>query len=267
MTHDTIEAARTGYDRDGFHLFREPVLPEDVVRRAVAGMDALRRGEYDTGTPPEESPWNPGDDPGKLCKIEMPQFASRAILELVSHPALGDLVGRLTGAQWVHVWWVQLLYKPPQAAKPGDDTSIGWHTDRQYHCPPWTTNSELFTAWVALSDVTARSGPMKFVPGSHRTPVGDDGGDFFAQDLAAQRETIRLPDATAWREVEAVLPPGGVSVHHRGTLHGSGPNVSDAARKSFAIHMRTDQSWTEDESRIGLTEFLDDERCPIVYGA
>ena len=267
MTTNQIETARARYDADGFCLNDTPGLPEDLVQRAVEGMDALRDGEYDTGVPPEESPWNPGDDPDRLCKIEMPQFGNRAIMELISHPALGDFVGQLTGAKWAQVWWVQLLYKPPKPATSDDDTSIGWHTDRQYHCPPWTRNSELFTAWVALSDVTASSGPMKFVPGSHRTPVGDDGSDFFAQDLASQRDSIRLPDGTPWREVEAILPPGGVSIHHRDTLHGSGPNVSNQPRRSFAIHMRTDKSETVDAARTGLAEFLEDPRCPIVYRA
>jgi len=266
MATDQIEGARARYEADGFCFQDDVGLPEQLIGRVVEGMDAIRRGEYDTGSPPEESPWNPGDDPGKLCKIEMPQFASRAIMELISHSALGDFVGRLTGAQWVQVWWVQLLHKPPQPPA-DDDTSIGWHTDRHYWCPPWQTHSELFTAWVALSDVTAPSGPMRLVPGSHRTEVGDEGGDFFAQDLESQRASIQLPDGMPWREVEAILPAGGVSIHNMNTLHGSGPNVSDRPRLSFAIHMRTDRSWTTDETRVGLAEYLDDERCPIIYRA
>ena len=267
MATDQIEAARIRYNADGFCFNDDPGLPDDLVARVVDGMDAVRRGEYDTGVAPVESTWSPGDDPGKLCKIEMPQFASRVIMELISHPALGEFVGRLTGAQWVQVWWVQLLYKPPQP--PSDDnTSIGWHTDRQYWCPqPWQARSELFTAWVAVSDVSAQSGPMKLVPGSHRTPVGDDSGDFFAQNLDAQRRSIQLPDGALWREVEAILPPGGVSIHNKDTLHGSGPNISGQPRRSFAIHMRTDRSWTTDDTHVRLADFLDDERCPITYRA
>ena len=74
--------ARAEYEAQGYHLRTEPVVPADLVQRAVEGMDAIRAGHYDTGRPPEESPWNPGDDPAKLCKIEMPQFASRAIFDL-----------------------------------------------------------------------------------------------------------------------------------------------------------------------------------------
>src|SRR5690242_5831505 len=97
---------RARYEHDGFLLAPEPIIPGGLVRRAVEGMDALRRGEYETGVPPQPSYWNPGDDPGKLCKIEMPQVANRAIMELIRYPALGALAAAVTGARWVQVWWV-----------------------------------------------------------------------------------------------------------------------------------------------------------------
>src|SRR5947199_3786574 len=131
MVAEPLSPARARYEADGFVLFPEPVIPVDLVRRAAAGMDALRRGEYETGRPPEPSYWSPGDDPAKLCKIEMPQFANRAIMELVSHSALGRLAAEINGARWVQVWWVQLLLKPPAAAAPAG-TNVGWHQDRNY---------------------------------------------------------------------------------------------------------------------------------------
>src|SRR6266581_247624 len=100
------------YEADGFFLAPEPLFPQDLLARAVEGMDAIRRGDFDTGRSPQPSPWNPGDDLNKLCKIEQPQFASRALRELLCFPALGALAAELTGATMVQVWWVQLLYKP-----------------------------------------------------------------------------------------------------------------------------------------------------------
>ncbi|MCY4351810.1 MAG: hypothetical protein OXC45_01735, partial [Gemmatimonadetes bacterium] len=96
------------YQKDGFCAIDDPIFPPDVVDAATEGMDAIRAGKYDTGHPPENSRWNPGDDPKALCKIEMPQFASHAIMDLVSHPALGKLAAEVTGAKMVQVWWVQL---------------------------------------------------------------------------------------------------------------------------------------------------------------
>lgn len=71
-----------------------------------------------------------------------------------------------------------------------------------------------------------------------------------------------------WEEVEAVLPAGGVSGYDKGTLHGSGPNSSDGPRRSFAIHMRTEESSTVGNLRERLTEYIDDlDRCPVIYGS
>ncbi len=258
--------ARTEYEAQGYHLRTEPVVPANLVQGAVEGMDAIRAGDYDTGRPPEESPWNPGDDPAKLCKIEMPQFASRAVFDVISHTAIGRIAAELTGAEWVQVWWVQLLYKPTSPRDAQDDTHVGWHQDR-YYWQCWEEGSELFTAWVALSDVRSESGPMLFLRGSHRWGMRD-GSDFYAQDLASQKQGIQVPDGEKWDQVEALLPPGGVSFHHNLTFHGSGPNTETQPRRSFAVHLRTDKSRPIDDRRDGLTEFIDDRsQCPVIFGA
>jgi ectoine hydroxylase-related dioxygenase (phytanoyl-CoA dioxygenase family) len=263
MTAPASAPARTQFEADGFFLQPAPVIPAALLRRASEGMDALRRGEYETGVPPQPSFWNPGDDPNKLCKIEMPQVASRAIMELVSHPALGALAAEVTGARWVQIWWVQLLLKPPSGPD-GGGTNVGWHQDRHYW-QVWEEGSELFTAWVALSDVTLEAGPMRFVRGSHRW--GLQASDFYGQDHDRQREAICVPEGQAWEEVPALLPPGGVSFHRHLTYHGSGPNRTSEPRRSFAIHMRTERSCPVDDARKGLTQFIDDPAyCPVIFG-
>ena len=253
------------YADDGFYIHPKPLLDADLVRAATSGMDSIRAGVYDTGTEPMPSPWKPGDDPQILCKIELPQRASTAIGSLVSDQRLGELAAKVTGADWVQVWWVQLLYKPPTPPKPG--VNVGWHQDRQYWSA-WEEGSELFTAWVALSDVAENSGPMRFVPGSHQWGLLGE-GDFFGQDLSSQRQNMRLPEGVQWREeVPAILPPGGVSFHDCLTFHASGENTSAGPRRSLAIHMRTAKSKPIDDRREGLTRFLDDlDMNPVIYGA
>src|SRR5437868_3084112 len=147
MTGIATSRAQQRYEADGFYIQQEPLFPPDLLARAVAGMDAVRRGEYDTGRPPQPSPWNPGDDLNKLCKIEQPQFASRAIRGLLCYLTLGALAAELTGAAMVQVWWVQLLYKPSAPAGTLAGTNIGWHQDRTYW-GNWEEGSELFTAWI-----------------------------------------------------------------------------------------------------------------------
>lgn len=251
------------YLRDGFHLEPRPVLSAACVAAAAAGMDSIRHGIYDTGEEPEPSPWQPGDDPARLCKIEMPQKASAGIRALVSDTGLGAHMAAVTGAEAVQVWWTQLLYKPSASA--AGAPVIGWHQDR-FFWRTWAEGSHLFTAWVALSDVDAESGPMIFVRGSHYWGFTGE-GTFQADDFEATREMITLPAGRQWEEVPALLPPGGVSTHHNLTFHGSGPNRSGRPRRSLAIHMRTEKSRPVSPAREGLTRFIDNlDYCPVIYG-
>ena len=261
MTSSTSQLA-AAYARDGFALVKDSVFSDDLLRRARAGMDMIRAGDYDTGEPPSESPWKPGDDPTLLCKIELPQKANLAIRELVSHPALGALTAEMVGCEMVQVWWAQLLYKPPG---PDKKTVIGWHQDWSY-TGSWEEGSEIFTAWIALSDVTADAGPMQFITGSHKWGFLKS-GDFFGKDNAALRAGFELPEGAVWQAFPVLLPMGGVSVHDRLTLHGSEPNLSDGPRCSLAIHMRSEKA-TPKASASDLTRYLDNpDYNPVIFGA
>lgn len=255
---------RDQFDTDGFYINREQRLPADLVDQASDGMMAVRRGEYDTGRAPEHSPWNPGDRDDVLCKIEMPQFASKAIARLISHPLIGTVAAEATAATWVQVWWVQLLYKPPTPQNTIVGTNVGWHQDRNYW-QSWEPDSELLTAWVALSDVSLEAGPMIFARGSHRWGFLP-GSDFFSQDLANLKSMIQVPPGETWEEVPATLPPGGFSLHDDLTWHGSGPNHASSPRLAFAIHLRTQNSRPLNDRREGLTTYIDDlSLCPVIY--
>ncbi len=258
----TATERQSAYLENGFFIHDEPAVPADLVRRAAAGMDEIREGRYDTGRAPCESPWNPGDDPNRLCKIENPQFANHAIYELVSHPSIGRLAAEITGAKMIQVWWVQLLYKPmiSSSVKP----VVGWHQDRTYW-DAWTSDSDLFTIWVALSEVGPESGPMRFVPGSHKWGL-QPGSDFFHEDLDTQAKSMQPPDGREWEEKSAILPAGGFSIHHCETLHASGPNFETTPRRSLAIHARSENSRPVGDRRAGLTEFIDfDWACPVIF--
>lgn len=256
---------RAQYEADGFSIVPNVGFPMDLVDHAVEGMDAIRRGEYDTGIPPRPSPWNPGDDLNLLCKIEQPQFANHAIRELLNYPALGEWAAAVTGATGVQVWWVQLLYKPSTPEGVSLKTNVGWHQDRSYW-GVWEEGSELLTAWIALSDVNEDCGPMHFVRGSSHWGKRNQ-GDFFEQNLEGQRHDIVLPEGETWEEVSGAISKGGVTFHHNLTFHGSKANTSGSPRRSLAVHLRTQNSRPIEDRRAGLTEFIDDTTlCPVIYG-
>lgn len=257
---NTADAA-TFYRENGFYMHTRPLMDGAAIADTIRGMEAVRDGHYETGLPPEDSPWKPGNDPRTLCKIEMAQQSNRAIMAAVANPRLGALAAEVTGASMVQAWWVQLLMKPPVVPAGTFNTNVGWHQDGQYWTC-WEPGSEVFTAWLALSDVTEGAGAMRFVPGSHHWGLLNQ-GDFYGQELEGQ---IMVPEGKAWKETVCVLPPGGVSFHHHLTLHASGPNASASPRLSLAIHLRTEKSTPKPGPREGLLEFLDDqERCPVIW--
>jgi len=262
--HNLSSSLATQYETDGFVICPNQVVPAEIIRKASLGMDELRAGHYETGQPPQPSPWQPGDNTEKLCKIEMPQIANAAIMDLITYPAIGQIAAEITGAKMVQVWWVQMLGKPPATQQ--EKTHIGWHQDRAYW-QVWEEGSPLLTAWVAVSNVTEKDGPMKFVRGSHHWGFLEKQGDFHGQDHQKQQSEIQRLKTGKWEETAVTMPAGGASFHHCLTYHASGPNLSSTLRRSFAIHLRTEKAKTVYDRRVGLTQFIDKfDYCPIIYG-
>lgn len=253
MTGIQASSMSAEYERCGVVLL-PPVLPVELVARVAERLDAVVDGHYLTGREPH------GRTPlgASLTKIDQPHRCDPVIADFIRRPEIGEAVAAVTGAQFVQVFAVQLLHKRPDHDPAG---SVGWHQDDQY----WRTwyEGECLTAWVALSDVSAEAGPVRFVIGSHLWgPL--PGGDFFGHDLAGLRERISLPEGARWREVAGVLAPGAISLHHRLTLHGSSPNTSRGPRRSFAIHVRTERSRPLAAPTIH-TKIDDLEELPVIY--
>ena len=248
------------YKQNGFYILSQQVIPDPVLANARKGMIAVRDGTFDMGMAPTE---HPGYDPGRLCKINNPHRSDRGLHRLVTCPELGGQVAAITGSQRIQVWASQLLIKPPGSEAAGH---VGWHQDRQYW-RMWQEDEGLCTVWIALEDVKEASGPMCFVKGSHRWGFLNQ-GDFFNNDQEALREEITVPEDESWEEVSAILPAGGISVHHCLTYHGSGPNTSPDSRWALAVHLRDERSHPVEEEVNYYTSHLDDPHIsPMMFGA
>ncbi len=261
-----MSGTRSAYERDGF-VVGPRLIGEHLAEDAVAHMDAVLAGDYETGVAPHWRRWDPGDDELWLRKIDQPQLSDRTIQRVIADPAIGRLAAGLTDAETIQVWAVQLLHKP---AGGGSSGNVGWHQDQQYWLRWWTPDSELFTCWLALGDVLEEAGALRFVRGSHRWGLLMT-GDFYEQETHLQRGQIAVPSGEVWEEVPAVLPMGAASFHHRLTFHGSGPNRSAAPRRSLAVHLRTERSELADLTRLPADQasymaYLDDEAvCPVIH--
>jgi SAM-dependent methyltransferase len=259
MTTDT-EGDRAQFEDRGYHLHREPLVDPALIERARDRIPAIIAEHYDTGIPP----WRrlSVGEPHKLQKIDQVHLCDRAFHQLVTHPAIGALVARLTGAELVQVWATQLFIKPPGG---GELNVVGWHTDRA-NWPFW--DGEVLTVWLALEDIGPDAGPVIYVEGSHRWPDGEKRGDAYEQDLARLEDRIQaLGPPRPWRKVPNLVKAGGVGVHVADILHASGANASTSSRLGLAINVRTERArpkpGVED---YGYASYLDQPFiAPILY--
>ena len=206
-------------------------LTQDQVAAACRGMDRVIAGDYRTGREPQSRGVAPGAATTRLIKINNSHFSDEDLFAVVANGEIARWAAQLLGAQRLHVWHTQLLFKPV-GGDPG--AGIGFHQDWKY----WQFFDQLegvITAWVALSDITVAGGAMRFVPGSNRWGLIDP-GNFSEKDEAKAIAALPLPAGEEWREHAAVMPAGAASFHHPLTLHGSGANHAAAPRRAIAVH-------------------------------
>jgi len=107
----------------------------------------------------------------------------------------------------------------------------------------------LVAAWIALEDIDPASGPLAYVPGSHRFPFYDFGKKEYTYDPsrhtpAGVAAAVKFYDDELRRSGlashEFLAKRGDVLVWHSALMHG-GAHVSDETktRKSFVIHYST----------------------------
>lgn len=252
------------YRRDGFLVVRG-LVPSAVLDAAERGMERFYAGDTDRPFPGrtryDHFDWSPADGPG----LRKNDYTSRMVDELaglVEWPGIGAFAAGLARAQGIRLWHDQLLFKPPSSG--GGVAAVGWHTDRQY----WQTCStaEMLTCWVPFHDCDADVGGVSFVPGSHLwEPM--EGLDFFDASLEEQQKLFASADADAV-PVVPTLRRGDVTFHHSRTVHGSGPNLTDAPRRSMAIHLQPlDNRWTEGRDAAGEPAYhRNDELVRVVDG-
>ena len=106
---------------------------------------------------------------------------------------------------------------------------------------------------------------MRFVLGSHRWGFLGQ-GDFFSSDQETLRARIEIPAGENWEEISALLPAGGVSLHHCLTFHGSEANISDQVRCSLAVHLRDERAEPVLDNENYYVSHLDDMKySPMIY--
>lgn len=147
---------------------------------------------------------------------------------MAGSPAL-EISARMMKASRLNYVDEHLLVK-----EPGTDNPTYWHQDQPYF---EVTGNQFASLWIPLDRVTADTGAMKFVKGSHRwgklfQPIRIGLGDIVEQ---SDELDGHAPDIDAAPEDYDVLmfemDPGDCLFFHGVALHGANPNRSPTTRR------------------------------------
>ena len=163
-------------------------------------------------------------------------YHCRGIYNLMMNSSILEYVADLIGPNVLNIM-THLFYKRSQ-----DKRKVSWHQDASY----WPlTPTKTITVWLALDDVSAQNGAMKFIPGSHHHGQIP----FRASDVVEHNvlnQTVSSPEDWGENAVNVELKAGQISIHSDLLLHGSEPNLSATDRRGLTLrYMPSDVQCTD----------------------
>ena len=225
---EPLEAALSSAATTDLSAFGDDLAANAGAERVVdAAVQASKvpRGHFKAGT----DHW-----------CEQPEF-----LEFATRSPLGEIVARLLGSE--HVW----LYEDSVLVKePGTQERTAFHQDMAYF---HLAGDLVCTTWVPLDPVTAETGAVRFVAGSHRDRTRYKPNTFVTNMSLPDTVGEDVPDyeqVGSARLLSFDTEPGDITVHHARTIHGGYGNRS-ATQRRRAISVRYAGDGTVFETRAG----------------
>jgi ectoine hydroxylase-related dioxygenase (phytanoyl-CoA dioxygenase family) len=122
------------------------------------------------------------------------------------------------------------ILKPPhtEAATPWHQDEAYWDADKEYNS---------LSIWIPLQEATLENGCMQFVPDTHHQevlphhPIGND-----PRVIGLEVDNVAALAANA---VACPIPVGGATIHHSRTLHYTGGNHTQTARRALIFVIGT----------------------------
>jgi len=218
------------FHTQGFTIFRGLFSAEEVAELA-AGCDELRRRAAEAlgDRPEDDERWNTARDGARLTfnrdqirHIAWAGALAEPFRRYGEDPRLLVIAKALLGSSRMAHLINQVHFK-----EPGGGVKFDWHQDcahRGIFNGGWQDvngkGSYVQTA-IAIDQVTMDNGPLAMIPGSNqRGALLHEGGALIDP----------VDDST---QVFALLAPGDVAAFGPYTIHGSSPNVSSHARRTF----------------------------------
>ena len=218
------------FREDGFLAIRGLTSAEEIDRlrgiydRLFDGKVGYERGrQLDMISPDDDAARPPG-----LSQILNPaEFAPELRETLFRKNALA-VAQQLLGDD-ATLWFEHAISKP---ARHGAATP--WHQD-EAHRNDFGVAYQQVSFWLPLQQATVENGCLRFIPGSNRGPVlphrsPNNDPRIMALECAGGFD--------ASRETFVPLNAGDAGVHDSRTLHGAGPNRTDAPRRAYIMAFR-----------------------------
>ena len=245
---------------DGF-CFLPSIFSKKEIISAYNGLKNVIDGEYETGRSPERRFWEIGDDPNSIIKIDKPHICNKSVWDLITKPEFGRILAKATNSNRVQVWHSQVVWKPRSKGSSG---IAGWHRDAQYW--PFWSRRGLYTAWIALTNVSEFSGPVRFILQSNQwNDIREL--DFFDRNIDAQ-DKILDSHFKSRTIINGILNVGEVSIHTSLTYHSSIENKEKWPRVGMVVHFCTEESQriavTGEDSNY-LEQLEDPKTAPIIF--
>ena len=256
----TIKKNKYNLINDGF-CFLPKIFSDEETLNARIGLWDVINCKYETGRKPENRFWEPGDNPNSIIKIDKPHICNKSVWDLVTNKTFGRILAKETDAKSIQIWHSQVVWKPHSKGEKGN---AGWHRDSQYW--PFWTNEGLFTAWIALSNVSSKSGPVRFICGSNHWD-NVEGMDFFNQNIDSQNKTLNRIHKNK-KIASALLKTGEISIHSSQTYHSSIGNKENDPRIGMVVHFCTDKAKrikTKGENATYLDQIKNPSIAPMIY--
>lgn len=209
-------------------------------------------------------------DPGRFYGNTFVWKQTPGFREVVYESGLAEAAGRIMAAGKVNIVFDQLLVK-----EPGTSERTRWHHDLPY----WPIlGDQVATLWLALDEVTAESGAVEYIRGSHLWGQRFK-AEAFKEGVEYQEDLPPVPDIEAERARHEILQfelaPGDCTLHHGLTLHAAPGNArADRRRRAYVTRWAGDdvtyhprpgiQPMYEDPA-IAAGDALDSDLWPVVW--
>ena len=181
---------------------------------------------------------------------DTPMYLGKGAFDLLTHRPLIDIVEQLLGPELYSNPVQHIRMRVPASKQPPSDeqTETGitlgtivtpWHQDSGVITED-AERTDMLSVWVPVADVTAESGCLTVVPGSHKRGIVEH----------CPLPTVQIPDQFV-REDAAIPVPmraGSALFFTRYTMHCARANRTDAIRWSFDLRYHptgqyTGRSW------------------------